>query len=203
MSGHQQQQDVRPHPAGHQQQPDGRAPGGHQSDPRGRMDPRAMYAPGYVPGPPGRDFPMSADRQSMQQQQQQHQQQQQLQQQQQRPTGPPANYPQHYNTQMQLQMQVSPLLSSANTYLCTVPILLTSVADPGCFPGSELYPSRILDQNLFNPGSPSKNLTQKTVSKLSDPDLDFFYPFWIPDPGVKKALAPRSGSATLLLTQRD
>jgi hypothetical protein len=110
MSGHQQQQDVRPHPAaGHQQPPDGRTPGGHQTDPRGRMDPRAMYAPGYVPGPPGRDFPMSAERQSMQQQQHQQQQQQLQQQQQQRPTGPPANYPQHYNTQMQLQMQVSPL----------------------------------------------------------------------------------------------
>jgi hypothetical protein len=66
----------------------------------------------------------------------------------------------------------------------------------------------IPDPNFLNPGSASKNLsilTYKLVSKLleicfglfiPDPDLTF-YPSRIPDPGVKKAPDPGSGSATL------
>ncbi len=78
----------------------------------------------------------------------------------------------------------------------------------------DVYPGpglRISDPNFFHPGSkrfritPDQNflvsLTQKIVSKLSeiwsipDTDLDIFLP--IPDPGVKKAPDPGSGSATL------
>ncbi len=72
------------------------------------------------------------------------------------------------------------------------------------YTGSKFLPSRNPD-----PVSASKNLstlTQKIVSKLSeiwsgffipDPDPDFL-PSRIPDPGVKKAPDPRSGSAPLV-----
>ncbi len=77
----------------------------------------------------------------------------------------------------------------------------------------DVYPgSRIRFFFILDHGSASKNLSilnQKNVSKLSEiwsglfiPDLDrgsgFFYPSWIPDPGVKKA--PDPGSATLKTT---
>jgi hypothetical protein len=87
-------------------------------------------------------------------------------------------------------------------------------------PGSEFFhpvPGSLLDpgsKRFPDPesgfASASKNLsifTQKIVSKISeklsgmfvpDPDLDFFYPSQIPDPGVKKAPDPGSGSATLV-----
>ncbi len=57
-----------------------------------------------------------------------------------------------------------------------------SVADPGC-PGSEFFPPRIPDPNIFHPGSASKNLsifTPKMVSNLPDPDS-----LPIPDPGSR------------------
>jgi hypothetical protein len=59
----------------------------------------------------------------------------------------------------------------------------------------------IPDPNFFHPGPASKNLSiinPKTITKLSEirtglfipnPDLDF-----LPDPGVKKAPDPESGS---------
>ncbi len=74
------------------------------------------------------------------------------------------------------------------------------------YPGSRIRLFSIPDPKFFHPGSTSKNLsilTQKIVLKLSeiwsglfipDPDPDFLR---IPDPGVKKALDPWSGSATL------
>ncbi len=84
-----------------------------------------------------------------------------------------------------------------------------SVADPGCLfqiqgpnfapPGSEFFPSRILDHHQKN----LCILTQKVVSKLwdvvrsglfiPDPDSDFFT-----HPGSPKK-APDSGSATLVV----
>ncbi len=78
-------------------------------------------------------------------------------------------------------------------------------------PGSEFFPSKTQGQKDPGFGPAAKNLsilTQKIVSKLSkiwsglfipdpDPDPDF-YPSRIPDPGVKKAPNPGSGSATLL-----
>ncbi len=76
------------------------------------------------------------------------------------------------------------------------------------YPGSEFFPSRIRTSSIPYPGSASKNLsiiTQKIVSKLSeiwsglfipDTDPDFFYPFRMPDAGVKRA--PDRGSATLI-----
>ncbi len=78
-------------------------------------------------------------------------------------------------------------------------------------PGSEFFSSRILDA-----GSVSKNLsilTQKIAFKLSEiwygsvfiPDPDntlIFYPSRSPDPGIKMAPDPWSGSATLAETVR-
>jgi hypothetical protein len=81
--------------------------------------------------------------------------------------------------------------------LTTGKLVLESVADPG----SEFFPSRIPGQKdsrirmkefkYFNP---------KIVSKLR---ILIFYPSRIPDPRVKKALEPGSGSATLLLDVKD
>ncbi len=84
-----------------------------------------------------------------------------------------------------------------------------SVADPGCFSRS-----RIRLFSIPDPGSASKNLNILTQKKwflssriydpgcssfwIPDPDPDFFPPSRIPDPGVKKAPDPGSGSATLL-----
>jgi hypothetical protein len=79
-------------------------------------------------------------------------------------------------------------------------------------PGSDFFPSRILDRtdSIPDPGSASKNLSILTrkqwflssrkydpgcSSRISDPDADFLP---IPDPEVKKAPDPGSGSATLL-----
>jgi hypothetical protein len=70
-----------------------------------------------------------------------------------------------------------------------------SVSDPGCL-------SRI--QFFSIPDLHQRTLTQKIVSKLSKKMIRvvhpgsgswFFYPSWIPDPGVTKA--PDPGSATL------
>ncbi len=95
-----------------------------------------------------------------------------------------------------------------------------SVVDPGCLsrirgsgiflpdPGSDFFPSRILDPNFssrirfkefkyFNPKE------WFLSSRKYDPDCSSririltFYPHRIPDPGVKKAPDPGSGSATL------
>jgi hypothetical protein len=66
--------------------------------------------------------------------------------------------------------------------------------------GSEMF---IPDPNFLHPGSATKNLTPKKVTKHSeiwsgclipDPDPDFLP---VPDPGIKKASDPGSGSATL------
>ncbi len=84
-------------------------------------------------------------------------------------------------------------------------------------PESEFFPSRIPHPNFFHSGSrirfkEFKYFNPKTVSKLSEiwsgllipaPDprirIRIFYPSRIPDPEVKKAPDPGSGSATLLL----
>ena len=74
---------------------------------------------------------------------------------------------------------------------------------------TDFFPSRIRTVCIPDPGSASKNLsilTQKWFlssrkydlgcsSRITDPDADFLP---IPDPGVKKAPDPGSGSATLL-----
>jgi hypothetical protein len=82
-------------------------------------------------------------------------------------------------------------------------------ADSGCL--SRIRVFSIPNLNLFHPGSQIrikefKNVTQKLFlssrkyvpgcsPRIPDPD---FHPLWIPDPGVKKAPEPGSGSATLL-----
>jgi hypothetical protein len=78
-----------------------------------------------------------------------------------------------------------------------------SVADPGCL-------SRIRLFSIPDPGSASKNLSILTPKKwfLSSRKYDpgcssrirmlTFYPSRNPDPGVKKAPDPGSGSATLI-----
>jgi hypothetical protein len=86
------------------------------------------------------------------------------------------------------------------------------IPDPTFFhPRSELSPSRIPDL-----GSALKKLSILThkkwflssrkyypgcSSRIPNPDADF-YPSWIPDPGVKKAPDPRSGSATLFFVDQ-
>ncbi len=81
------------------------------------------------------------------------------------------------------------------------------IPDPGSdffHPGSELSPSRILIKEFkyFNPQKSKKRfLSSKKYdpgcsSWIPDPDADFL-PSRIPDPGVKKAPNPGSGSATL------
>jgi hypothetical protein len=92
------------------------------------------------------------------------------------------------------------------------------------YPGSDFFPSRIPDPICLHLGSASKNLsilTQKKPkkwflssrkydpgcssripgcsSRIPDPNADFLP---IPDPGVKKAPDPGSGSATLDFTER-
>ena len=80
--------------------------------------------------------------------------------------------------------------------------------------GSDFSPSRIPNPNCLHPGSSSKNLSILTPKKakkwflsskkydpgcsslIPDPDAHFL-PSRIPDPGVKKAPNPGSGSATL------
>jgi hypothetical protein len=80
------------------------------------------------------------------------------------------------------------------------------IPDPTFFhPGSELSPSRILikEFNYFNPKKAkklflsSKKYYPGCSSRIPDPDADFLQSR-IPDPGVKKAPNPGSGSATLL-----
>ncbi len=79
-------------------------------------------------------------------------------------------------------------------------------------PGSEFFPSRIPDPNIFPPGSASNNLsilTQKMFLSSRKYDLGWSFQIRIPnsdpeflpipDPGVKKAPVPGSGSATLLV----
>jgi hypothetical protein len=83
-------------------------------------------------------------------------------------------------------------------------------------PGSDFFPSRIPDPNCLHPGSrilikefkyfnpkkakncflSSKKYVPGCSSRIPDPDADFL-PSRIPDPGVKKAPDPGSGSATL------
>jgi hypothetical protein len=67
------------------------------------------------------------------------------------------------------------------------------------YPGSEFFPSRIrikqfnnVTQKLF---LSSRKYDPGCSPRIPDPD---FHPLWIPDPGVKKAPDPGSGSATLL-----
>ncbi len=98
------------------------------------------------------------------------------------------------------------LLSRYGTYLPAV-LRIRDV-----YPGSDFFPSRIPDPNCLHPGSSSKNLSILTQNKpkkwfLSSKKYDpgcssrirmlTFYPSQIPDPGVKKAPDPGSGSATL------
>jgi hypothetical protein len=90
---------------------------------------------------------------------------------------------------------------------------VASVANPGCYPGSRIRLFSIPDPNCLHPGpgSSSKNLSLLTPKKpkkwfLSSRKYDpvcssrirmlTFYPSRIPDPGVKKAPDPGSGSAT-------
>jgi hypothetical protein len=83
--------------------------------------------------------------------------------------------------------------------------------------GSDFFPSRIPDPNCLHPGSGSRILIKEFIiltpkkqkkrflsskkydpgcsSRIPDPDADFL-PSQIPDPGVKKAPNPGSGSAT-------
>jgi hypothetical protein len=79
------------------------------------------------------------------------------------------------------------------------------IPDPTFFhPGSELSPTRILIKEFkyFNPKKSkkwflsSKKYDPGCSSRIPDPDADFL-PSRIPDPGVKKAPNPGSGSATL------
>ncbi len=76
------------------------------------------------------------------------------------------------------------------------------VADPGCLfripdPGSKRFRIRIKEFKYFNPKRPRKyDPGCSSRIRIPDPDL-FFYPSRIPDPGVKKAPDPGSGSATL------
>ncbi len=92
--------------------------------------------------------------------------------------------------------------------------ILTSVADPGCLSRIRLF--SIPDPNCLHPGSRIliKDLKKKKLflsSKKYDPGLFIpdpgsrfrmltFYTSRIPDPWVKKAPDPGSGSATLILT---
>jgi hypothetical protein len=83
--------------------------------------------------------------------------------------------------------------------------------DPGCLsripdPTFSHPRSRIRTFSIPDPGSASKNLSiflssrkydSGCSSRILDPDADFLP---IPDPGVKKAPDPGSGSATLLNT---
>ncbi len=69
--------------------------------------------------------------------------------------------------------------------------LKTSVADPGCLSGSEIFQLRVPGLN------PHKKiqvfLTQKIVSYSQKYDrIMIFYPSRIPDPGVEKAPEPGS-----------
>jgi hypothetical protein len=81
------------------------------------------------------------------------------------------------------------------------------------YPGSDFFPSRIPDSNCLHPGSririkefkyfnPKKwflsprKYDPGCSSRIQDPDADFLP---IPDPGVKKAPDPGSGSATLVM----
>ncbi len=97
--------------------------------------------------------------------------------------------------------------------------LTGSVADPGCLSrirlfsipdrGSDVFPSRIPDPNCLHPGSrilikefkyfyPQKSKKWFLSSKKYDPGCLSR----IPDPGVKKAPNPGSGSATLVTGYR-
>jgi hypothetical protein len=73
------------------------------------------------------------------------------------------------------------------------------VPDPTLFhPGSRI---RIKEFKYFNPKKPkkwfisSRKYDPGCSYRIPDPDADFLP---IPDPGVKKALDPGSGSATLI-----
>jgi hypothetical protein len=78
------------------------------------------------------------------------------------------------------------------------------IPDPNCLhPGSRI---RIKEIKYFNPKKPkkwflsSRKYDPGCSSRIPDPDADFLP---IPDPGVKKAPDPRSGSATLLACDND
>ena len=98
----------------------------------------------------------------------------------------------------------------------------TIVADPGCLsriPDPTFFHpgSRIRTVSITDPGSASKNLSILTPKKWfltlenmirivhpgSRIQMLTFYPSWIPDPGVKKAPDPGSGSATLNVTKKN
>ncbi len=67
------------------------------------------------------------------------------------------------------------------------------------YPGSECFPSRICIKEFkyFNP----KNcfLSSRKYDPGCSSRIRIFYPSKIPDPGVKKAPDPESGSTTLIL----
>jgi hypothetical protein len=81
------------------------------------------------------------------------------------------------------------------------------------YPGSEIIPSRIPDKNFFRPASriqifsiPDTDSASKNLSILTQNNgfkrtsrirILIFYPSRIPDPGVKKAPDPGSGSTVL------
>jgi hypothetical protein len=80
-----------------------------------------------------------------------------------------------------------------------------AIPDPGS--RIRIFPSRIPDKDHKDAGF----LTPKTVPKLSEKlsgmftpgsEIRIFFPSGIPDPGIKTALDPGSGSATLLVGQR-
>jgi hypothetical protein len=74
-----------------------------------------------------------------------------------------------------------------------IPDQIFSIPDPGSGSASKnlsfFNPKLLLSSRKCDPGC---------SSRIPDPDLDFFYPSRIPEPGVKKA-APDPGSATLLV----
>jgi hypothetical protein len=78
-------------------------------------------------------------------------------------------------------------------------LIFTSVADPGCLSRIRIFP-------IPNLGSASKILSILTQKKCFQAlgnmirAVHFFYPFRNPDPGVKKAQDPGSGSTTLIFT---
>jgi hypothetical protein len=81
-------------------------------------------------------------------------------------------------------------------------IRLFPIPDPNCLhPGSRIL---IKEYKYFNPPKKQKKWFQSSKkynpgcsSRIPDPDAEFL-PSRIPDPGVKKAPNPESGSATLV-----
>jgi hypothetical protein len=82
--------------------------------------------------------------------------------------------------------------------------LITALRIRDVYPGSEFFPSRIhiKEFKYFNPKKwflSSWKCDPGCSSRIrTGIQILTFYPFWIPDPWVKKAPDPGSGSATLL-----